>query len=293
MITEWDKAASLVTPEGTLALNYTDPVTGRRFQLNPGRCSSVLPVRVTEDDVPQGDGGIPHRRWRSGYGAHLAIELLVDNGGTLEGACDADLVEMEDLLGLHVNSMIRTGLVSGFPNARYIWTPSGQSDDRMLDRCQLDGDPTLGEGDIGPIYEFDLDTPYPYYIEKTETQTTIAETSTEVITNNGNTDYFCVARVYGDPSSYVELTNYSVEDLDGNPLKIVYFASLPGALAIPAGQYVEFVFFTGTAILESDVANRLAGVDFRYSEFFPLIPGDNIVGVVGGSAVIKSNGAWG
>jgi hypothetical protein len=293
VISEWDVAASLVTPQGTLNLNQTDVVTGRRFQLSPTRCSSVLPVRVTEDDVPQGDGAIPHRRWRSGYGAHLAIELLIDNAGAMEAACDADLVEMEDLLGLHVNSMIRTGLVSGFPNARYIWTPSGQSDDRMLDRCQLDGDPTLGEGDIGALYEFDLDTPYPYYIERTETQTMIADTSSEVITNAGNTEYFAVAQIFGAPSSYVELINNSVEDIDGNPLKIVYFASLPGAVAIPAsGQYVEFTFFTGTAFLNGSGANRLAGVDFRYSEFFPLVPGDNIIEVVGGSALIKSNGAW-
>jgi hypothetical protein len=296
VISEWDKPASIVvTGIGTLTLNYTDPDTRRRFQLDPLKCTSALPVRTTDDDIPQGDGKIPHRRWRSGYGVHLAISLVIDEGGgEFSAACDADLVAMEDELGLFVNEMIRTGLVSGYPNARYIWTPSGTSDDRMLDRCQLSGTPTLARGELDEIqYEFDLDTPYPYYMEFTETQTMLASTGLEVINNAGNTEFYPTVKIYGDPSTYVELVNYSIEDLDGNPLKLVYFSALPGAVAIPVSpQYVEFVFFTGTAFLNGSGANRLAGLDFRYSDFFPLVPGDNMVEIFGASALVLSNGAW-
>jgi hypothetical protein len=157
----------------------------RRFQLTPSRCSSTLPVRVTEDDVPQGDGKIPHRRWRSGYGITLAIEPLQsydEESGEGEPACDEILQEMIDLLGLYVNATIRTGLVSGLPNARVIWRPAGATDasrDRMLDRCQLVTVAASQEGSLGGLQVVvQFDTPFPYYIGATENDVTISGTST-------------------------------------------------------------------------------------------------------------------
>ncbi len=192
MIGEWTVPFWLEDPEGTLLFNYTDPTTKQRYQLVPAKCNANLPVRVTADDVPQGDGAIPHRRWRSGFTVHLAVELLIDPEGngyemgpleTQQAACDADLVTMLDTLGLHINSMIRTGLVSGYPNARLFFTPSGivgttPLGDRMFDRLQLQtgGAVSLTDGDIGPAVEFDLDTALPYYIEAAETDTEIAGT---------------------------------------------------------------------------------------------------------------------
>src|SRR5512142_2772162 len=145
MIAEWEIEFTLFTPgePGGLVFNRTDAGTGRRFQLVPDRCTTTLPVRVTEDDMPQFDGKIPHRRWRSGYAVHLAIEPMVEVGGELECASGADLVEMVDELGLNFNSMIRTGLGPGFPNAYLLWYPTGQSDGRTLQRLQLSSAPTL------------------------------------------------------------------------------------------------------------------------------------------------------
>lgn len=296
MIGEWTNPHSLITPEGTLPFNETDPDTGWRFQLNERKCQALLPVRSTEDDVPQGDGKIPHRRWRSGYGVHLAIEPMVGDDGCAAGA---DLVGMLDLLGLHLNAMIRTGLVSGFPNARLVFTPSGGTspgDDRMFDRCQLQGTPTpTFDGDLGGIQvEVDIDTPYPYYISAEETDTVLYQGGTDMIVpifNAGNTDYFPVVELYG-PASLVVVTNYSIVDLSNIPLQLFYDASLPNASAIDPGDYVEVTFFEGKAYLNGNQAPRKSGLDFRYTEFFPLIPGENLVGVFGGDALVKSNSAW-
>ncbi len=305
MIGEWTNAWWLEDPEGTLLFNYTDPTTKQRYQLVPAKCNANLPVRVTADDVPQGDGAIPHRRWRSGFTVHLAVEMLIDPDGngytmgpleTQEAACDADLVTMLDLLGLHINAMIRTGLVSGFPNARLFFTPSGFDgttplDDRMFDRCQLQTGGAVSEGDIGTLVEFDLDTPYPYYIEAAETQTVLSNTGLQVVTNEGNTDFYPVVRVDG-PFSDFTLFNESIVDLDGNPLEILYSASLPGASSVSGGDFLEINFFTGQVFLNGSGGNRKSGIDMRYSDFFPLIPGDNFLTILEATATVLSNGAW-
>lgn len=306
MISDWTYPFSLVTPEGTLLLNWTDPDSGRRFQLNPAKCNASLPIRSTEDDVPQGDGKIPHRRWRSGYGAHLAIEpliapvgaspYLVDPYGEASPACDGDLVDMLDLLGLHLNAMIRTGLVSGLPNARLIWTPTGHAN-RMLDRCQYlaAAIPQATEGSLGGTQlEFDIDSPYPYYISEAETQTVIYDGGTASVVNvrnEGNTDGFLVAEVFGPSDAFI-LENLSITDLDNVPLHLAYSDALPGADDIDAGDWIEFDFFTGRANLNGNQANRRAGIDYRQSTYFPLIPGDNLLACIGANALIKSNDYW-
>jgi hypothetical protein len=304
-IDEWAKHWWLVTPEGTLDFNVTDTDTQRRFQLAPLKCTANLPVRVTQDDVPQGDGAIPHRRWRSGFTVHVAVELLIDEGGgQMTAACDEDLLAMIDLLGLHINAMIRTGLVSGFPNARLLWTPSGEvacadvgptdrCGDRMFDRIQLNTGGAVSEGDIGTLVEFDVDTPYPYYIEAQETDTFLGASGVETITNDGNTQYYPVIRVDGPTSNFV-LLNDSVQDLDGNPLELRYDDTLPPGtgLAIPSGHYLEINFFTGQAFLDGSGANRKAGIDMRYSDFWPIVPGDNLIASLGANATVLSNGAW-
>jgi hypothetical protein len=296
VIASWADPFDLTTPVGTLNLNQTYAGTNRRFQLVPTKCNAALPVRTTQDDVPQGDGAIPHRRWRSGFGVHLAVEMLIDDGGgQMSAACDLDLIEMLDLLGAHVNAMIRTGLVSGFPNARLVWKLSSVYPgvgDRMFDRIQLStGGAVTLEGDIGTLVEFDVDTPYPYYIEASETDTVLGETGVEIVTNAGNTDYFPVVQIFGPTPDFI-LKNHSVVDLDGNPLELDYIDSLPGAVAIGGGDYVEFNFFTGEAFLNGSGANRKAGIDFRWTEFFPLVPGENILSLIGATGIVLSNGAF-
>jgi hypothetical protein len=304
VIADWTVPFVLQTQFGNLPINQPLGTSDtRRFQLTPSKCSAVLPVRATDDDVPQGDGKISHRRWRSGYQAHLAVEPFQEydsDSGDGVPACDVILVEMLDLLGLHLNELVRTGQVGG-AGARLSWTPSGFPD-RMFDRLQLlaVSAPSSVEGDLGGTQvEFDVDSAFPYYIEATETDTISEDGATETITNVGNTDSFAVFEVYG-PYTGFTLVNHSVQDLDGVDLQIVYDSTLPGGEAVGGGDWIEFEFFRETAYANSAPRQRKGSVDWRVSDFFPLVPGDNLVEInfLGGGggtstyALCKSNGAW-
>lgn len=302
MKAEWENLHSLIVEEvGTLPFNVADESTGWLFQLDPSACSAALPVRVTDDDRPQDDGAIPHRRFRSGYGLSLNVKLLTRRPGEsieAEPACGADLVGMLDLLGLYVNAMIRTGLVPGSPNARLSWSPSGFPD-RMFDRLQLASvePPVLDDGGI-TVVQFDLDSPLPYYMSVTETQTSIGDGETATITNGGNTDFKPVLRVYGSFGDGFTVVNNSVLDKFGNPLQLVYDATLPGAAAAAAPDYIEIIFGLSTAYLNGDEANMKSGLDLRVTNLFPLVPGANelevtILGADSSAEVlVLSNDAW-
>ncbi len=292
MIAEWDVPFDLITPAGTLHLNVTDGTTHQRFQLVPERCNASLPVRVTEDDMPQHDGAIPHRRWRSGYQMHLAVEPMVEVGGELDCAGGGDLVEMLDLLGLHLNAMIRTGLFPGAPNARVTWDPT-DFDPRMLDRAQLLAAPTVSmDGSLGgALVEFDVDSPYPYYISVLETDTAITDSGIHLIHNAGNTDSYAIIEVNGAVSQFT-ITNESIVDLNGDPLMLEYDATLPGGEVIAGGHYVEIIMFQGTVFLDGSGANRKAGINMLTTDWFPLIPGDNEIWIYGATGTIKANDAW-
>jgi hypothetical protein len=300
VIGDWTVPFVLQTQFGNLPINQPlGTVDSRRFQLAPTKCNAVLPVRSTDDDVPQGDGKISHRRWRSGYQAHLAIEpLQAYDGGDGDPACDEILVEMLDLLGLHLNELVRSGQVGG-AGARLSFSPTGFAD-RMFDRLQLLAvTPPSQEGELGgTLVEFDVDSAFPYYIEAAETDTPIADGATETITNVGNTDYLPVFEVYG-PYTGFTLTNHSVQDLDGVDLQLVYDSTLPGGHAVAGGEWIEFEFFRETAYANSAPRQRKGSIDWRVSDFFPLVPGDNLVelALIGGGgsssyALCKSNGAW-
>lgn len=298
MIAEWEEPWELETPAGTLPFNASASTSESwRFQLVPARCAARIPVRSTEDDIPQGDGKIAHRRWFSGYQIHLAIALL--NGDADDCVSGSDLVGMLDLLGLHLNEAIRTGLVPGSPNARLIWTPyTGAPDDRMFDRVQLVGEPTVTVGDSdalgGTLVEVDFDTVHPYYIAATQNTTDILDGASGTITNEGNVDLLCTLQVFGTFGDGFTITNTSVVDLDGNPLKLVYDSTLPGASAISSPDYIEFAYFNGTAYLNGNSASMKAGIDMRSSDFFPLVPGDNIitVDIDGAAGLAKARFLW-
>jgi hypothetical protein len=302
VIAEFDVVFHLLTQFGTLLFNQPlDTTSDRRLQLAPTKCNAGLPVRTTDDDIPQGDGKISHRRWRSGYQMHLAFEPVIWDGdpdNEAEPACGADLVEMLDLVGLHVNELIRTGQVAG-PGARIYWTPTGASDDRMLDRVQLlnVNPPEVGGGELGgTLIEFDVDSAFPYYIEATETDTMFADGDTQVVNNAGNVDYMPILQVFGAFDGFI-IQNHTVQDLDGVDLELYYNSSLPGADAIGGSDYVEIEFFRETAYLNGSSSNEKGGLDFRVSDFFPLVPGDNEIEInfiAGGAAtaLLKSNGAW-
>jgi hypothetical protein len=301
MIGEWAQPFDLFTEFGHLLFNQ--PLASgslQWLQMAPTKCSCGLPVRLTDDDVPQGDGKISHRRWRSGYQMHWAFEPILWDGSTTkpaEPACDPDLQEMLDLVGLHVNELIRTGQIGG-ANARFFWTPDTMTE-RMLDRVQLVSyTVTPGGGELGGyLIEVDVDSTFPYYMEANETDVTVADGATETVTNAGNVDYLPVVEVYG-PFDGFTLTNHSVQDIDGADIALVYDSTLPGGDAVGGGDWIEFEFFRETAYLNGNVSSRKGSIDWRASDFFPLIPGANSIelaitgGGGGGYAVIRSAGAW-
>jgi len=290
VIGEWTVDFQITDPQGTLILNAQDPVTGGYFMLDQARCSSRLPVRATVDEIPQGDGQINHKRWRGGYLAHLAIEMWETIGDGGKPACDTLLREMIDHLGLHTNA-----LVNPRSGARLIWVPSGYSDSRMIDQAQLLTDPVMtNDGSIVSV-EFDLDTPFPYYIDATEQQETWSgagsSTDTQTVVNAGNTDFMPVFHVFG-PATGFTITNNSAFDDDGNVLSLTYDSSLPGAADIDTGDFIFFDFFRNVAYRNGNLNNRKPGIDIRISDFFPLVPGANEIEVFGADALLKWNNSW-
>jgi hypothetical protein len=288
VIGEWDVFFRLVDPQGTLLLNQLSGTD--LYLLNPQKCNANLAVRLTADPIPQASGQISHRRWRAGYTMHLAIQLWQEVAGEREPACDEDVRRMLDTLGLHLNAFENppTG-------ARVYWQPSGYGDERMLVLAQLASGPTVALEQGVTEIEFDLDSPAPYYLDSTELQTTITDGNTDVVPNDGNADYHPVIQVSGTgtgPATDFTITNHDAFDDDGNELQFIYDSTLPGASAVPGGEYVELNFFNDTAYLNGDEDNMKAGIDILNSDFFPLVPGDNNLEIVGADMLIKSNNAW-
>lgn len=278
MIVDWAVPSRLVTSVGELKINGPD-TDEKRWLLNPEKCTASVPVRATSDDVPQGHGKVRHSRWWSGFELHLAVQFWT----FAEVACDSILQEMGDTLSRHINAMIYPTLHG--QGARLYMQPQGYSDERMVLDAQLASgvayDAILGEA------EFDLDCDLPYMIDKTEIVTALPA----VINNPGSTDRYAVMKVHG-PTSAFTIANHSVVDAQGASLKIVYSSSLPGAVVIGGGHYVELDFFRNTAYLDGNGANRKPGIDIRKSDYFPLIPGDNNITVSGASVDVLHAAAW-
>lgn len=293
---EWDIPFTIQTDSSDLTRPHLDlnaaaggTTTGWRFLLDPKKCSCGVPLRVTSDDVPQADGAIFHRRYRGGYFMQLVIELWHNEIGATEDkvACKTALREMNDELMRVLNPLLNA------ERGRILWTPSGYSDQRMLDRVQLAvAASSVQEDPLGTtIITVGVDTPFPYAIDKTEIQTTVLDGATVTIANAGTIEQFPVLRVSG-PTSAFTITNHSVLDDNGDALKMVYSAALPGASAVGGGAYIEFDHFKNTAYLNGFQTNMKPGIDVASSDFFPLVAGDNDIEADGADVLVLSNNAW-
>lgn len=286
MIVEWDVPFRLTSEAGTLLLNQLTPDVGY-FVLNPVKCSTGLPPRVVNDDVPQGHGRIRHARWWPGYDTHLAVQMWETIGEDGQPACGQRLREMGDILARHINAlMVAKPWGQG---ARLFWQPTGYGDERMLRDVQLAGGRTFDASQ--EEVEFDIDTELPYAMDSTETITEIADGTTELIDNPGSVDFAPVMKLHG-PTGLVTVINNSVLDPDGNPLLVEYSDAMPGAVTIDGGDYVEVDHFRNTMILNGNSGDRDSGLNVEVSDYFPLVPGGNLVEAVGGDVTVLSNGAW-
>ena len=281
---EWDIPFSIISPEGTLVLNDVEPTSGGMFLLDRQKCSTgPVPLRITEDGVPQGDGSILHAQFKSGYVMKFAIELWKD---TAHAACGTDLCKMTDFLNLVVAALLNPTLGElEAGNCRIVWTPSGvgsASGDRMLDRVQVLEWPAQ-EIDDSPIPTVNLafHSPYPYAPSVAEDVIALGAT----VHNDGTTDYWPVFKIDGAFTTFT-LTNTTTG------FQIIYDSSRPSGLAVGGGDYAEIVTFHNTIYLNGNSSNLKAGIDIENSDFFPLVPGPNVLTLTGAGGSVKTHDAW-
>lgn len=284
-IAKWEVPFQIATPVATLDLN-TDMAlsTGSTgsFKLVPQTCSAVIPVRVTDDDIPQGDGQITHERFFAAYELTLVIQLWAND------ACAAgdDAQEMADMLARVYRGIPRQ--VSDLAEGRVYWTPDG-SPQRMLRSIVLSEALAWNLTDAGLIEAtFKVKSQYPYAWDAAETTTALSAT----LTNTGTADMWPVIKVYGASSAFT-ITNPAVVDDEGNPLSIVYVgAANPGGSSIASGDYVEINTFNNTMFLNGNGADYTAGLDVLNSDYFPIAVGANPITISGATADVLWQDAW-
>lgn len=279
-VVSWEVPFSLITPQGTLALNSQIAFSAGNgmYILNPQGCSTSIELRLTDDFIPEQDGEQPHPRYWGGYVMNLGL-LLMENANM--PACDELLQEMSDNLMKHIRAYTRPPAP---PNdARVYWTPNGEAQRMLKDAVINDGYQTqLIDGGATQTV-FQVKSPYPYALTQAETTTALDAT----LTNGGTADMWPVIKVYGATSSFT-ITNSSVTDESGNALQIIYDGT-----AIGGGDYVEIDCFNGTVFENGDGANLSGSIDFLSTDYFWLQPGDNDITIVGATADVLWADAWG
>jgi hypothetical protein len=273
---EWEVPHTLVTPYGELELNVTDPDTLRRYQILQSGYRMGPTLRVTADNLSQADGSVPHPRWLTGVTALMTVRFQIqeadDDEPEFTAACGQDLREMYELLALHLNSireLVPFDAGGSTPaEQRLYWLPTGYGDQRLLNEILLLTWLEPERDDVETSVTFSVESPFPYAIDSTEVDVPIS--GTVVITNEGNSDFMPVVEVTA--SSAFTITNHSVLDDDGNPLSVVFNASLPGGVAV-GGAGAEIDFFRGTIFAGGSDTELIQGIDPTLSDFFPLIPG--------------------
>lgn len=257
---EWDVPFVLTSPYGDLDINSA---TGDRYLLVQSGCDMGAPLRVTKDNVPQGNGSIMHRRFESGYECTLTMQLWDGDNP----ACDAALVRMLDAINKHARGLLNAGDNQG----RLRWTPTG-ANERMLDDIRLLERVVVQvpENGLGVQVTFAVDTAYPYAQEYTQQSTALNAT----LTNTGTVAYWPVVKVFG-PTSAFTLTNVTTG------LQMVYSGT-----AIGGGDYVEIDMFRNTMYLNGNGANRISSLNMLTSDFFPLEVGANALTITGATATV-------
>lgn len=266
-IADWNVAMTLISPLGSLDLN--DPTSPDGYYVvDNANCKSGPAVRPSADNVPQGNGAILHRGFFGGYLLQMAIQYYADMDTAACATTTPSSETMNDLLMRHLVAILDGG-------GRLLYQPEGKLA-RLADQLQLSGTVVdLTEIASGTGVSFTLESQLPYTIDFTQTDTTLdAGTPTQNLVNDGSIGFLPVAKVHG-PFSDFTLTNADQLDSGGSPLQIVYDDSLPGAVAVGGGDYIEISFFHNTVYLNGSGASRKAGINILQSDFFPLGVGDN------------------
>jgi hypothetical protein len=305
----------LISPQGNLPFNalnsVANPVTtlsaqpGKQWILLTEGCQAGSAKRVARDNSPQKGGEIVHRKFKAGmvFQLKMIATNVVDTGSGAEGlnmtpACGSDLVDLFDLLLLHLNSIENS-------DGRLVWTNTGKTPRMMLD-CRWLGDSGTGGGAFTSVVtepdttvftaaEFALLSPFPYVMDYPQTCTLLPGATPVTVNNTGNTDYFPVIHVVGPAASFDLINNTT-------GLALHWDSSLPGATPLAAGRAIEFDFFreiaydgayTGAAVCPElpgqgpfTGTNMKPGINILTSDFWPIVPGNNSIQCNGAAATM-------
>lgn len=271
-VLQFDQVFELITPFGNLFLNQ-DLGDGKKFLINHRKSVGRRLVRVTTDNIPQGDGEIFHDRYATGYEMQLTVRFM--NGD--DPACDAALCEMRDELYGHLWSLLRPADDGG----RLAWVSYCAPSRRILDAIRLFSisDPEEDAEEAATEVTFVVDSPFPYAIAETQDITTFSGTTD--IPNDGNVEFWPVIKVNAGGS---DITAFEIasDQLDpfGNNLKISWDAQY-GGVGISAGGFAEIDTFKGTIFENGDEADLSASFVAIDSDFFPIKPGGTNVTAIG------------
>lgn len=277
MVIEFSIPFTLVSPLGELPIN-TDAGGGAVYRLIPDRCEIDQGIRAARDDMQGSDGWIFHNpRFKTGLSFRGALELYV--GGGSELAIGTDRQEMFDTFMAHIDAMLDD-------SGRIRWQPDNDTDERMIDELWTLARPIPG-GNLRKQIQFAFESPFPYAINKTQTTTSINGGATDTLDMIGNVrrGVYPVIHAHGATSAF------TIEN-QTTGLLIEYDDSLPGAVAIGGGDYVEIDTFRNTVVLNGDVDDRFAGINALTTDFWTLIPGDNVIAPTGCNIDVLWNHGW-
>lgn len=292
---EWSVRHQIISPQGSLDLNVPiggvlDSGLGALYLIKPNPYK-ILPakLRPVTDSISQADGSSLQPPYIDGLVASLYLEYWVqidphNDASDRSPACNGDLRQMGELLTLHLNAL-RSYSTDPGDDQRLVWYPDSYGDTRLIDSVLLaaweDPEPFDASGGSGMSVTFELQTPFPYAIDGTEIDTTIAGGDTGTITNAGNAAQSMVTRTHGSTSAFV------IENLDTGEL-----LSYDGA-AIGGGDYAEIDWFRGTIFLNGSGTNLIAGIDPTASDWWTLPPNTTTnIAVTGGDTDFLTNNAW-
>lgn len=277
---EWQIPFLLTSPYGTLALG-----AGTGYLFDDSRCSAGAAIRQTSDDIPQGSGRILHREYVSGYEMRIGLSFM---DAPDQPSCAASLREKWEALQLHLGGLLCefTFEENDVGNRRLQWTPADYGQDRIMIATRLleELKTTTQDGAITGA-SFALHSPLSYVVDETENTESISAGGSATITNPGNVPIYPNVRVNGAASSFT----YTNETLG---LAMVYDDTLPGAITIAGGDFGFFGHFANNAYLNGDEDNLKAGIGISDSDFFPLLPGANLISADGADIDVIWNAGW-
>lgn len=280
---EFSVPYTLETPRGTLTFN--DTASGSYYWLNGIDGMDGAAVRTNVDVKPQRDGAILHN-------SYLGARTIVLTGQVVAGSFETRRTMLDDLAA-HVVSILRA-------NGTLRFTPTGGSARQLTVRAF---DKAVVRGGVVKEFQLTLLAPDPFVYSDTlfsasTSPLTGGGTAGGValphafpfsfgeytaggevtVTNSGNVNSYPVVRVYG-PITAPTLRNLTT----GSVL------SFPG-LSVSAGSYAALDMAAETARLDDLASSPLIRyLDVASSEFWPLIPGSNIVRLTGSSFSSATN----